>query len=240
MATKKKSFNEDIQIIFDPLYHTYDWEGTKFVSATTYIKRFYKPFDSDKISEVSGRAWGVDKYVLADMWKQSGIIAADLGTVIHKALEHYFKFQEIGKKVSDKKGLDYNYAIPKHPILKRIVEEFIEIDTSKGKVYTEALITSYKKQICGHVDYLEVVDEERKICRIKDYKVNIDSEIIDKYNKVLAPFDYLPANKLSKYQLQLSVYANMMQESGWTVEMLEVYVLEDQWRRYELPVLQII
>lgn len=240
MATKKKSFNEDIQILYDHLYHTYEYEGIKFVSATTYIKRFFKPFESEKISEVSARAWGVDKHELADMWNSSGIIAAKLGTVVHEALEHYFKYQEIGKQISDKKGFDYNYAIPKHPIIRRIIEEFIAIDTAKGKIYAEALITDSKKGICGHADRVEVIDEEKKICRVHDYKVNIDSEEIDKYSKVLSPFDYLPANKLSKYQLQLSIYANMLEESGWTVEELDIFVYEDCWKHFTLPVLKVI
>lgn len=240
LATKK-SFNEDIAINFDPLPHTYHYDGKKLISATEYIKKFYKPFDSETISAVSGKAWGVPQDEVKDMWQIGGELTSDFGTLGHKALEFYENHKEAGAKISKAKGLDYNYAIPSHPILKKIVEEFIAIDRSKGKITTEALITDIKKGFCGHADRIEIIDEKKKICRIGDYKFNINADEIDpKRNKVLTPFEHLPSNKLSKYQLQMSFYANMLESSGWTVVGLDVYVYEDKWVYYPLEVLKVI
>lgn len=239
-TSTKKSFNEDIEINYDPLPHTYHYEGKKLVSATEYIKRFYKPFDAETISEVSAKSWGVKQQEVKDLWQMNGELTADLGTVIHKALELYVKYQELGQKISDKRGMDGNYAMPKHPLLKSIIEGFIEIDKSKGKIAAEVLVTDIKKGMCGHADRVEIIDLKKKICRVQDFKININSEDIDKYSKVLAPFDSLPANKLSKYQLQMSIYANMLQEAGWTVEGLDVFVYEDCWKHYKLDVLKVI
>ena len=44
----------------------------------------------------------------------------------------------------------------------------------------------------------------------------------------------LPTNKLSKYGLQLSGQAEMLEKSGWTVQGYDIFVLEDEWKHYEI------
>ena len=117
---------------------------------------------------------------------------------------------------------------------------FDKINKVKGRVVTEALVTDVENGLCGHADRIVIIDEKKKVCRVGDYKINVGAEEISSKNKVLAPFDYLPANKLSKYQLQMSVYANMLQKSGWTVEGLDVYVFESEWKHFELDILKVL
>lgn len=237
----KPSFNEEgINILFDPIKHEYSHGGNSLQGATDYIKKFYKPFDGDTISGVLESKWGVPQQVIKDIWKGNGDISSAFGNLIHAALEHYYNFKDMGEVIASAKKEKYNYALPAHPILRAIIEEFIAIDKAKGKIKSEVLITDIDNGLCGHADRVEIIDEKKKICRVGDYKVNINSEEIDSNSKVLAPFASLPANKLSKYQLQMSIYANMLQSSGWKVEGLDVYVYEDTWKHYELPVLQII
>ena len=38
----------------------------------------------------------------------------------------------------------------------------------------------------------------------------------------------------------MSIYANMLQATGWNVTGLKVYVLEDTWKPFDLPVLNVI
>lgn len=238
---KKKSFNEEgIEVGFEPIAHTYEHNGTPLENATTFIKRYYKPFDSETLAEVSAKAWGVDADEVASLWKDNAHLAATFGTVVHNALELYNNYHAMGQKISNKKELEVNYALPKHPILKGIIEGLIAIDKREGKVYSEAMVTDVKGGFCGTADSIEVIDAKKKICRVGDFKVNINSAEIDKNSKVLAPFNDLPANKLSKYQLQLSFYANMLEKSGWVVQGLDVYVYEDGWKYYELPVLKVL
>lgn len=240
-SAKKKSFNEEVEIGFDPIAHVYSYDGKQLTGATEYIKRFYKPFDVETISSVCESKWGVPQQIIKDIWEANGELTSDFGNVVHKALEQYHKYMEMGEVITSKKeGEEGNYVLPKHPILKAIVEGFLAIDKSKGKIVPEVLISDVKNGICGHADRILIIDEKKKICRIQDYKVNINSEEIDKSCKVLTPFDKLPANKLSKYQLQMSVYANMLQASGWSVEGLDVFVYEDTWKHFELPVLQVV
>ncbi len=236
----KKSFNEDIVISFDKYTHSYYYNNKKLENATTFLKKFYKEFDSENISAASAKAWGVDQDELQDLWKSNMVLSGEFGTAIHKALEHYDKFFRIGKTIQDKKSLPKNYSLPKHPLLLSVIEGFIALDKKEGEVIPEATITDVKKGYCGTADRILILDKEKKICRIQDYKVNVNSEAIDKSLKPLAPFETLPANKITKYQIQMSFYANMLEASGWTVEGLDVYVCDSEWKHYELEVLKVI
>lgn len=238
---KIKSFNEDVEIDYEPIYHTYSHGNNTLVSATEYIKKFFKEFDAETISSVLESKWKVPAQTIKELWNSNGELTSDFGNVVHKALEYYQKYKEVGSVISSQQGEDKNYALPKHPILREIIlglEEKTKDDN--GSVVVEVLVSDIKNGICGRIDNLLIINEEKKICRVRDYKVNINSEDIDKNHKVLKPFDNLPSNKLSKYQLQLSVYANMLQKSGWTVEGLDVYVYEDEWKHYVLDVLDVV
>ena len=238
----KKSFNEDIELQFDPIGHTYHYNGKRLTSATEETKKYYKDFDASAISSVSAKAWGVDANELEECWKSNGDLTASFGTLVHKALEHYTKYQAIGFTISKKKGLESNYVLPKHPFLRSIIEEYINIDDTpvEYEIVPEALITNVEKGLCGHADKIIILDKKKKVCNIGDFKININSEEISKELKAKEPFAELPANKLTKYQIQMSVYANMLQASGWVVNKLIVDVFEDKWVRYELPVLKVI
>lgn len=239
---KLKSFNEDgVEIGFEPISHSYSYEGKKLQGVTDYIKKFYKPFDADTISSVLESKWGVPQSVIKDLWNENGEVAQDLGNLIDKTLCYYEKFKSYGDIISSQQKEAENYCLPKQPFLRKVVEEFYElVKDGDAKVITQVMLSSVKDGICGQSDRIRIIDQEKKICRVGDFKVNINAEAIDKSYKVLAPFDKLPANKISKYQLQLSVYANLLQKSNWIVEGLDVFVYEESWKHFELPVLQVI
>ena len=238
----KKSFNEEgVDIEFEPIGHTYQHQNKKLVGVTDYIKKFYKSFDVDAVSSVLESKWGVPQQVIRDLWEANGKTTSDLGNLIDKTLEYYEKFKSYGEIISSQQKEETNYCLPKHPVLRKIVEEFYAmVKDGNDKVLTQVMLTSVKDGICGQADRIRIIDAEKKICRIQDFKVNIEAEKIDKKSKVLAPFDTLPANKISKYQLQMSIYANLLQKSGWQVEGLDAFVYENTWRHFELPVLQVI
>lgn len=236
----KKSFNEDVYVAFNEYNHSYFYNEKKLENATTFISKFYKKFDAENISQASAKAWGVDQGELKDLWKSNAVLSGEFGTAIHKALEHYDKFQALGKKIQDKKSLPQNYALPKHPVLLSVIEGFLEINKTEGEVIPEAMITDVKNGYCGTADRVVVVDKKNKVCDVEDYKININPEEEDTNLKPLQPFNELTPNKLTKYRLQMSFYANMLQKSGWTVRKLRVYVFEDSWKTYEFDVLKVI
>lgn len=242
VAVVKTSFNESgVVVEFEPITHTYTYNGNKLTGVTDYLKKFYKPFDLETVSSVLESKWGVPQKIIKAIWEANGDLTSGFGSSVHKALEDYEKFKDFGEIISSKKGEEENYCLPKHPKLREIVKGFVAINKlEKFPVFTEVLISDVATGICGQADRIVVLDQEKKICRVQDYKVNVNSEEIDKSNKVLPPFGDLPANKISKYQLQMSIYANMLQKSGWTVVGLDVYVYESEWKHFELEVLKVI
>lgn len=237
---QKESFNEDVKIDFDEKSHSYYYKGKKLNGVTTYIKKYFGEFDADMMSKVSAKSWGVEQQEVKDLWDSNGQVTALFGKAVHLALEHYSRFKAIGQTIADKKGLENNYCLPKHPMIKQIIEEFIAIDTLEGQVVPEVLVTWLEGEMCGQADRILVLSAVQKRCRIQDYKINVGSEEVSSNNKVLPPFQSLPANKLSKYQIQMSIYANMLQKQGWTVEGLDVFVHDGKWKHHALPVLNVI
>jgi len=235
-----KSFNEPISLKFDPLAHKYTYQGKEFVSVTRYIKKWIREFDKERISGVYANSLGVTQKEVLDMWDSGGKIASDFGTVIHNALEHYEKHKKLGQIIQDKNDLDYSKALPNHPVLRGIVESFYRQELQVGEVETEVLLTNVDKGICGYADRLRIENLDKKIAIIGDYKVNMGAEDIDKNITYLGQFATLPKNKMSKYQLQMSVYASLLQLSGWTVPYLEVFVYDGQWKTYKMDVLPIM
>lgn len=236
-TVKIKSFNEDVEIDFDPLTHSYFYNGVKLVSVTEFTSKFYKEFNSKIIAKTCAKSWEVPQEDIESMWESNGEMASELGTLVHKSLEHYYKFIEMGDKISLKNGKD-NPAMPKHPLLKKIIEEFKVLSPNTGNIKTEVLLTNVSLGICGMEDKLLITGTKK--CRLSDYKVNIDSEKEDKNMKALEPFNELPSTKITKYQIQMSIYANLLQKSGWEVEGMDVFIYEDIWKKFELPILTVI
>lgn len=230
------SFNEDgITVEFNKDAHSYTYKGLPLTGASTIVKQFVPEFNAEQIAKNCEKSWGVPAPAIISMWDSNKDVTGDFGTVVHSALEHYEKNRELAKTIMTNRGGADNPALPKHPILKGIIEGFEElVGKFEGTIKSEILVTDIKNGRCGQVDRLLIVDEKKKICRVQDYKVNVNSEEISSNNKLKAPYNTLPANKLSKYALQLSVYAQMLENSGWTVEAIEVFVYEEGWKYYKL------
>ena len=234
------SFNEDLEketLEFNGRTHKYNYKGEALMSGSVYASSFYKKFDMQGIAKNCAKTWGVSAGDIADMWGSNGTVSSDFGTAIHKALEHYFDFKSNGKIIVENTDKEDNPALPKHPILRNIIQQFDEIDKTDGEFETEILVTDVEHNRCGIIDRLAILDREKKVCRVQDYKVNVGAEDESSNLKAKAPYDELPKNKLTKYQIQLSFYANILQQSGWTVEGIDVYVLEDVWKVYQLDIL---
>jgi len=234
-----KSFNEpDVIVEFDPVKHKYTYKGTELMGGTTYIKKWIKEFDTETIAGRVADSLGAKKSEVKAMWSGGGDVAAHLGTVVDEAITHYEKFKGLGNTMQEKKDLPFNKALPSHPYLRKVVEEFIAVAGEMCEVETQVIVTNVEKGLCGTIDRLLIIDQNKKICRVQDYKVHIDSEKEDK-DKFLGQFADLPNNKLSKYQLQMSFYARLLELAGWTVAGVDAWVYEDKWKRYPMEVLKL-
>ncbi len=235
---KLKSFNEDVELDFDRPSHTYTYQGKVLESASTFAGKHTKPFDKVNISKACEKKWEVPQADILELWQSNGDVASGFGTALHAVLEHYFKRRELGRKILEKSSKTVNPALPNHPLLQRIILELEALDTQEGIEMQELLVSNVEKGYCGLIDKLKILDESKKICRIQDYKIAYDVDVDGE--KLLSPFDTLAPTKLSKYQIQLSFYANLLQLSGWTVEGLDIFAYDGEWKKYSLEILQVI
>lgn len=232
------SFNEDVVIDFDRINHTYSYQGKRLKSASGFASEHTKPFDKISISKTCEKSWGVPQADILELWDSNGKVAADFGTAVHAVLEHYFKRRELGNKILEKSKKTVNPALPNHPFLQSLVQGLEELDQEEGIEMQELLISNVERGYCGLVDKLKILDLDKKICRVQDYKITYEIEKVGE--KYLEPFDTLPANKLTKYQIQMSVYANLLQLSGWTVTGLDVFNYDGNWSKHTMEVLEVI
>lgn len=237
-TAKLFSFNEEgIAVDFDPIAHVYTYEGKPLESATKFIKPFTKEFNGAMISKNCEKSWGVPAIDIEKMWGSNAKLATDFGNVIHETLEHWLKFKYNGITIMGNADKDINPALPKHPFLKSIIEDFEQL-CGEGDYVAEAFVTDIKAGTCGQIDRLQILDKAKKVCRIIDYKVNVGAEDITSGAKLSGPFKDLPSNKLSKYRIQLNYYRKILEASGWEVEDMNVYVFEDTWKIFSTETLE--
>lgn len=217
------SFTGEELIYNNTIHKYYDLKGNLLLSGSGYADMNSPKFDLEMLLPKTAKAWGVDEKDLRNLWKLNSRISTEYGSSIHTALDIWHKYNGLGAKVQKDKATDSNYALPKNQHIKDIVLSF---DKQFGSnALTEILISDLKNLRAGQVDRFEILDEKGKICRIGDFKTNNDMD--DK--------------KLKKYQLQLSFYANIMKEFGWTVKGLDIFHYDgNKWEKIELEVLDLI
>ena len=96
MLKKLECFN-DSEFKFDPKYHKYTYNNDQFISVTTFIKQFHKPFEEEFWSKKKSEELGVTQEFLLNEWKQISDYASEIGTEIHQWIELYYSktWQEI-------------------------------------------------------------------------------------------------------------------------------------------------
>lgn len=222
------------QILFDKVAHKYiDNNGEQYLSGSIFSSRYKSKFEAETIAGAFGKKHDVSPSDVLDMWKLNGEVSTTLGTAVHNALELYGKYLQLSLKT---KGTNES-ALSKNELLRPVVESFFKGREEENAWY-ETFIADDVHKLCGSIDRLLIVDEEKKVCRVQDYKTNAD---INKAQTILPPFKgVVKSTSLGAYWLQLSFYAYILQQHGWTVEGLDVFNYEGgEWKTYSSDVVDI-
>ena len=210
---KLKCF-DDPEFKFNPKYHKYTYLGEQFISVTTYIQQFHKPFDGEywsKIkakqeSEKTGRE--VSQEDIQNKWQALNDYANDIGSETHQWIEDYYNqlWREIPTNVDLLHRISkFNKIFAKH--LHKL-----------SPIKFEVRVFSKKWKIAGMIDSLFFY--KGKIF-ILDWKTNKDftddNHRKGKYEKLLYPFDDFYKNHLNEYSIQLSLYSLILEEWGFEV-----------------------
>lgn len=223
-----------VEVLFDKVAHKYTTpDGKEYLSGSVFANRYKSKFDSDAISANFAKKHDVPQREIQDMWSLNGEVSSTLGTAVHNALELYGKYLQLSLKT---KGTSES-ALTKNGILQPLVESFYKGRENEKAGY-EVFVADEAHRLCGFIDRLLIVDEKKKICRVQDYKTNHN---INKSETVSEPFkNVVPSTTLGIYWLQLSFYAYILQQHGWTVEGLDIFNWEgNEWKTYQSDVIDI-
>lgn len=218
--------------------HTY-WLGRqKLTSVTTFIGKFFPPFEAQKIAKrlshfpfYKQKGMGVRK-ILAE-WKES----AYHGTRVHEALENFL----LGNQTKVLKGLkdskDTNkYNEGKYYLNRKLNSMDKPLDTPELRIHDEEL------GLAGTIDlFISEGEGEDKVITLIDWKTNkaIKKKSFDGKTFAYPPMEAMQDCNYEKYSLQLSLYAYMLERQGYTIkELIIVHLQEDKAVEIIVPYLK--
>jgi ATP-dependent exoDNAse (exonuclease V) beta subunit len=204
---KLNDFN-DPEFKFNAKYHKYTYLDEQFISVTTFIQKFHKPFETEFWSKKKAEQAGVPQEWILKEWKHKNDYANDIGTQTHNWIEDYYN--QIWK------------PLPSNEDVIHRINKFNKVYAKKlhklEPLKFEVRVFSKRWKIAGMIDSLFLY--KGKIY-ILDWKTNKqftdDNHDKGKYEKLLEPFEDYWKNHLNEYSIQLSMYALILEEWGFEV-----------------------
>lgn len=158
---------------FDEVKHTYTLsDEIKLPSVTTYSKKYFQEFDSDRIATNYALKNNLNKQDVLNMWEEKRDKAATFGTKCHKYAE-------------DNLNAFYNKEVfldPTDSHEKGILTKVIELTNLYDLVGQELILFSRKLNLAGTTDLLLAQDDT---LFITDWKTNKEIKIQNKYQNAL-------------------------------------------------------
>jgi hypothetical protein len=195
-------FNAD-----DHSYKSLDEENIKWISVTTLVSHFKKPFDAKKIAakvtkNKKSKWYGIDPVIIEQIWTNESDRSIILGSWYHDQRE-----SDLCALASmEREGVTIPVFKPNEVKEGTKIAPLQKLDPG---VYPEHMVYLKSAGICGQSDLVEVVNGKVNII---DYKTNkeIKKESYVNYeglsDKMTPPVDSLDDCNFYHYALQLSIY----------------------------------
>lgn len=198
-------------VLFNKEDHTYSKNGKPYLSGSTFAHMFEKEFPRDAIAQKVADRDGKEADDVLAGWDAKGDISLQYGTLIHKCLETYIKYNEL----------------PSNEYLKAIVEDWAE-QNDHETFQSEVFVQDDLHQLCGVIDLIQGAE-------ILDFKTgDIHQKIQHKLGK-----DW-PNDRLSLYTLQLNFYRYIMEQNGNKINSLAIWWLNgEHWEKVKVDIIDI-
>jgi hypothetical protein len=234
-------------VTLDTKTHTYKKGRVKYTPVSTILELYRVPFDTDHWSTykayqeilgddfkamasgfnpsnpdlfkrlaqvVENKEMGKVRDRIKKEWRDGGTKSAKRGTKYHKDKEN--SSYEYGYEVNPFSGEKYRTVgrnIIKGPRAKKF-----DLFSLPDGYYPELIIWNDEYKIAGTPDrlFVETVGDIRYI-DIDDYKTVKKIDTKNKHQRFLKPLDHLEDTRYNKYRLQVSFYAWMLEQVGFTV-----------------------
>lgn len=198
------------KIYYDPAKHEYyDNDNGKLTSASNIAHLFIDDTGIERAKIGTAKKAGISVEKVEEMWNDMGEKSREWGNAVHATIGSYLKWKDVHKETY---GTDER-LIPKNPILKKVLNKFLEtVDLEDKELLVEQLVASKDYNICGRFDLFAIGDENV----LYDFKTNDD---LDAKVKIKAPLDRMfEENQIGVYGVQLSAYAMMLRDAGLKVD----------------------
>ncbi len=200
---------KDPSFIFNESAHTYHFEGVKYDSVTTFLKRFKIPFDREYWAGKKASELGVDISEIKNDWQNKADVANELGTKVHKWIEEFWAGE--------------NPAMPEEEDVRERVQKFLELHSERFldlvPLQPELKVFSKKWRLAGTVDQPFLMWDKKQnklLFLIGDWKTNKDfkhdKHPKGRFKKLLHPFADLYENSHNEYSIQISLYRLIIEE----------------------------
>ena len=205
-----------MSIYFNAKDHSYKSleaeEKIDWVSVTTLVSHFKKPFDAKKIAEKVSKnkrsKWfGIEPKRIQEIWEAEADRAVTLGTYYHNQRE-----EDLCALASiEREGKTVPIVVPV-PLLDNGIK-VAPLQKLEEGVYPEHMVFLKSAGICGQSDLVEIVNGKVNII---DYKTNkeIKKESFVNWegisDKMMFPIDNLDDCHFNHYAIQLSIYMYMI------------------------------
>jgi hypothetical protein len=207
-------------VIFDEATHTYTEPETseRYISATQLVGMFKQDFNTKEVSERHARKHGNTPEYWAALWKAKEAAGNKRGNAFHKARENYI----------NGRGM----VVYKNTVHFAQNQVFYDPENFAPGVYTEMLLWNDAFKVAGqsdiviirHSNIVEANNYRAKVADIDDHKTNEKIheksyyfEKTKQYKMMKYPLNHLMDCNLIHYQLQLSIYAYMLEMWGYEV-----------------------
>jgi len=216
-----------MSIVFNAADHSYksiDAEGIDWISVTSLLSNFKKPFDAEKIAasvtKKSRSKWfGIPPEKILELWKAEADRATTLGTFYHNQREADL----CSLSSIELEGI----PIPIYkPIEEGALKKAPEQKLTDG-IYPEHMVYLKSAGICGQSDLVEVVNSKVNII---DYKTNkeIKTESFKNWegisDKMQHPVSHLDDCNFNHYALQLSIYMYIILKHNRKLRPGKIYI----------------
>ena len=213
---EKLEYYSDDKFSFNEQQHKYKYKGEEFISVTTFLSKFHKPFDFNYWVKKKAEEDGVTVQEKKEEWRKINERSNYIGSYTHDWIENYFK------------GI-YQPLPVDSDVINRI-NKFNNIFGEKLSKLTplkfEQKIFSEKLKIAGMIDSLFIYKGN---VIMLDWKTNKKFDYEGGYYYLLHPFDTLYQNHLNEYSIQLSLYSLILEEIGIDVRAMYLcYIGPDQ------------
>lgn len=197
---------------FEDLGHKY-YFGEKRIksSVSNVIKKYVEPFPEKDVSLAISKRDGISQQDILNVWDEKRQKACDFGTEVHLFAELYPSNKHmLPKNGHERAVVKFWNDLPEH-----IVPAALEL-----KMYHK------EKMFAGTTDVV-FHNLESGSYIISDYKTNEDIFKNYKGKKLLPPFSHMLDTSFNKYQIQLSCYQILFEQTGLQVSSRKLIWLKD-------------